>query len=111
MQRSAIHSLARLCREKGVPLVFFELPLPEVTRRACPDKVYEEYMQFMRELANRYGAEFFTIEQLGLPTDEEYFLDYEHTNLKGALSVTRKITRQVLLPHLREGPLASSPRK
>jgi hypothetical protein len=100
IQCSSLEDTARLCQNARVPLIFVELPLQTFIRQSYPGNVYVEFMRFIQEKADRYGARFLTLEELGINFDNSEFIDLGHLNLKGAIRVTRSLTRQELLHRL-----------
>ena len=97
--RSMIET-AQQCQQAGVPLVFLELRTSSLLAGGGPESVKSEFRTFVRDVADRHGARFVAFEDLGIRLDDTQFRDPEHTNLRGALQVTRAFTRKVVLPHL-----------
>lgn len=90
----------QLSQEAGIPVILVEMPLTSALSSGYPEGVYRDYMSFMRAVADRYGATFVTLEDLGFQPQDSQFRDTEHLNLGASLEFTRSLTRQVLLPRL-----------
>jgi hypothetical protein len=98
----------RLCRDAGVPLVLFEVPVAEILRRCYPDGIYDHFYQTIAEFQQPGDLPFVPIAQLKPGLTDKHFREPSHTNYGGAVRFTRALTRQVILPRLRQG--TSQPR-
>lgn len=100
IQYGFFEETARICREHGIELVFVELPLTSSLRDNFPGNVSREFLELVKHISKRYGATFVTQAELGLKIEDRQFIDFEHTNLHGALEITRALTNRVILPKL-----------
>ena len=89
----------QLCRDAGVRLVLFEVPVAEILRRCYPDGIYDHFYQTIADLQQPGDLPFVPIAQLKPELTDKHFREPSHTNYRGAVRFTRALTRQVILPH------------
>ncbi len=87
-----------MCREAGVELVLFELPMSEPLRRTLPEGTTERFMRITRDLADAGRVRFITLDELGAEFAGADFIEQSHLNEAGALKLTR-----ALMGHLADG--------
>ncbi len=98
-----LDSTIKLCREKGVEILFFELPISTILRDHLPPGVVDRAREMIRQVCDANAVHFHTIEGLGLSFTDADFAEQSHLNYKGALKLTRSLAQTavipVLLPH------------
>ena len=103
-----VEKTIRLCREAGVPLVLFEVPVADILRRCYPEGTYDHFYRTIAVFQHRYDVPFVSMAKLKPELTDKHFREPSHTNYGGAVRFTRALTRQVILPRLRRG--TSQPR-
>jgi hypothetical protein len=104
MPQEHVESIAqtiRLCREAGVPIVLFELPIADYLHEHIPPGVVGEFRTRITDLCDCTGVPFFTTDKLGLTFTDADFLEYSHVNYHGASRITRALTEQAIIPTLK----------
>jgi hypothetical protein len=102
IRMKAMSDLIAACRDAGVQLVFFEIPLSEILMRNLPEGTYDEFLDRMWTLAGEGAAWFVTVDDLQLVFDDSDFAEQSHLNLAGARKLTRALTERVIVPELEE---------
>ena len=103
-------SVLTACRDAGVTLVVYEVPLTDSLVRSFPRGTLERMRRIALRLANEHRAHYVQVEDLGVRFDETLFRDLSHMNLEGARRLTDRLARRVVVPALR-GELAWQPRE
>lgn len=98
-------SILALCKEAGVPIVVYEVPLSETLRRNYPPGTLDRMRRIAQELTNAYRVPYLRAEDLGASFDETQFRDLSHLNLDGARRLTAILAEKAVIPALR-GELA-----
>jgi hypothetical protein len=102
--RLMLDGLLRLCarcREAGVELVLYEMPMSQPLRRRISEGLYDAFLSITREAAAGTGVSFVTTRDLAMDVGDGGFSEYSHLNHKGAMRLTRALAEQVVIPRLR----------
>ena len=87
---NSLESIVKLCKKKDVELTFFISPMPEST--VLGKENYDEYSNYMRELAASYDIEFYDFNYCKSDyfdtSDYSLFKDEDHLNTLGAEKFT-----------------------
>jgi hypothetical protein len=87
-----LRALAEVCDARGVPLMFYEVPVAEILQRHLPEDVYPRFYEHMRRIDETTPASFLPLDSLGVRFEDADFAEQSHVNLQGA----RKLTRALL---------------
>jgi len=97
----SLRNIQELCQSRGIRLVFFEIPLPNMHTEMFPPETHADFLQHMEELQEESGAPFVSFESLGIRVTNAHFTDQSHLNLLGATMMTDALIEQVFRPELR----------
>jgi len=92
--------VAKLCRDNGADLVYFEIPFHDTLRTLMADNTYVDFYDVMAEVADETGFPFVRVSQLGVTLTEMHYADGAHLNLEGARAMSAPVTHQLVLPAL-----------
>ena len=95
-----VEKTIRLCREAGVPLVLFEVPVADILRRCYPEGTYDHFYRTIAVFQHRYDVPFVSMAKLKPELTDKHFREPSHTNYGGAVRFTRALTRQEIIPRL-----------
>jgi hypothetical protein len=96
-QMAATISVARLSRDRQIPLVLISLPLTRDYLDAARQSYEQQFRQQMQAVANREGF-LFRDYSLRWPTQNGNFADPSHLNQAGAIAVARDIAADRTIP-------------
>ncbi|GJM19070.1 MAG: hypothetical protein DHS20C14_12830 [Phycisphaeraceae bacterium] len=98
-ERAPVYALIERCRAAGVPVVFLDMPAPDVLRAAWPVGTAARYADEIRAI-EAAGVAVHTPEQLGLTLGDEHFREQSHLNLAGATLYSERVAERVIVPRL-----------
>jgi hypothetical protein len=84
------------CKERGVPVVFVEIPLPPQLAKLMPAGIEEGFLRTIGDFSTRYRVPFVPLTELGVSFVARDFADASHLNLRGANKFTKAAARKVL---------------
>ncbi|MCL4210478.1 MAG: hypothetical protein KJZ68_07425 [Phycisphaerales bacterium] len=94
-------SILSQCRDAGVTIIVYEVPLSETLRRNYPRGTLEQMRRIAQRLTNKYRAPYLHIEDLGETFDETVFRDLSHLNVHGARRLTAILAQKAVIPALK----------
>lgn len=91
-----LSALAAACRNAGVPLVFYEIPVAQILVRHKPPDVYPRFYERMEALGRETAVRFIPVDSLGVRFEDADFAEQSHLNLRGATKLTRALVPRAL---------------
>ena len=106
---AGFREMCRLAKEKNIKLIVISPPVTKAYRETVfhPEE-YEQFTEFMREMIENGGIEFYDLNDGALRLGLDDYFDYGHVNSAGAGKVSRYLARMVLAPALRKVEQAES---
>lgn len=98
--QEAMVLLMRACRAADVPLVLYEVPMPEELASRLAPGLYERHLATVSRLTRREGVPFVRFEELGINIGAGGFREHSHLNRRGALKLTKAIVDKIVIPSL-----------
>jgi hypothetical protein len=102
-QADNVRRIARLCREKGVELVFFEIPISEILARHYPANTVERTREVFVDVAREEGVVIYTLDDYGIEWTDDLFREQSHLGNDGALKLSTWLADHAIVPLLRDG--------
>jgi len=96
-----IRAMAGTCDARGVRLILYEIPVPEVYRELLPPNAYDDFYDQLGRIRAETAVPFVTLEQQGLTFNDAHFSDVVHMNLQGARRLSASLAT-ALAPVLEE---------
>lgn len=96
-QDEALDSLLQFVQERGVPLVFVNLPLTQEYLDPIRTQHEQKFQLHMREVAEQKGLIYRDLSQLW-PTKNDFFSDPSHLNRYGAYEVSNQLAQDPMIP-------------
>lgn len=96
--------ICRFCREKGIALYVINMPLPEYYVVAFPEQYFER-AEHIRNVCQENGTEYYDFnvsKPVLFERKDEYYMDFEHMNQRGAEAFTDSVSRLVSAVQNRE---------
>lgn len=90
----------RLCRENGVQVIFFELPVSGILQEHPPPNLAKRSRAEIQGLYDSHGVWFFTLKRPGLTFTDADFREQSHLDYHGALPITRALLERAIIPCL-----------
>jgi hypothetical protein len=98
-----VRRIARLCRERGVSLVFFEIPISEILARHFPANTVERTRDIFVDVAREEGVVIYTLDDYGIEWTDDLFREQSHLGNDGALKLSTWLADHAIVPLLRDG--------
>lgn len=108
---NALNDLAYACKESHVPLVFYEVHRSNALRKAFPEAIYAHFLQIIDDVAERNGARFVKLSDLGLKLTDADMREPSHMSYRGAMKLTGAVTDRVVKPLIAPQPKATKKHK
>ena len=90
-----IRSMAEACADRGVTLLLYEIPVPDIYRELFPANAYPDFYRQMEDLPVPFA-------RLASTYTDAQFSDVVHMNLDGARQMSGSLSRQILIPTVRD---------
>lgn len=102
----SLNELAALCRERNVPLVMFQVPIPRTLEQNVPKGTETKFVETLKRVAAQHGAIFIAPGEMPVELTDRNFRDTSHLNLSGAIRVSEVLAKR-LAPLLTTTPATS----
>jgi hypothetical protein len=83
-------------RELGIPMLIVEIPVHGLLEQLMPPGTPAKFRRFMRDVSQRHGVPFFSVEDLGTRFVPKDFREQSHLNYRGAMKYTNAIAPLVV---------------
>ena len=100
-----VRAVVQLCKQRNIPIVFFEVPTSPLLKNHLPRDVYPEFRRRMQKIVEEKGVAYLDEAQLNLKLGEKHYLEESHLNEDGAKLLSKGLVDQVVLPFLGSGNL------
>jgi hypothetical protein len=95
---NSLNDLAYECHRRGVTLIFYEVHRSNALRKAFPKALYARFLRIVDDVAERNGARFVKLGDLGLKLTDSDMREPSHMSYRGAQRLTETLTLRVLKP-------------
>lgn len=85
-----VQKISDLCKERGLKLVFVNMPITETNQKILPATTYQTYLTRLNELATANGARFVDFNDHSVYKQSD-FNDGVHMNARGALKFVQRL--------------------
>ena len=95
---NSLNDLAYECQRRGVQLIFYEVHRSNALRKAFPRPLYARFLRIIDDVADRNGARFVKLGDLGLKLTDSDMREPSHMSYRGAQRLTETLSLRVLKP-------------
>ncbi len=85
----------RLAHAGGAQVILVEAPVSPLLRRTYPDSIYDEFLETGKAIAERNGARFISVQELGVTMDDRDYKDFGHANWRGVEKFTIALAKSL----------------
>ncbi len=107
--RDALQFGLHRARQSGIPTMIVNVPLTRARTAVEKDYGYDRYVSWLRNICRKEKVTFIDLNQPPLLPPDADFADTHHLSARGAERLSRRFTREFIVPALKASPKEAQP--